>query len=222
MSVDKFGRHTTSGHGRTTPLALSNDVKIKKRKSADFDVENKRLCNVANPIDFQDAVNRRYFESKVPTQLSKAYSFHSYGIKDVAFPREDDDAVTLGYLKTNSVLVKDNTFVDARSLRIGNVGAPEEADDVVTRAYMADNIMCTSINLGSAYDAMFKRIQRLAKPQDLDDAVSRRYLKEAMADLAYTVYLKLLRGSRSGSLSRDEWDTKVAQDKPWSELFESI
>ncbi len=228
MSVDKFGRHGRSSGGEIH--THSNDLKsFHDQSTGDYDFENKRLKNVANPVDFQDAVNRRYFESKVPVQLAKAYSFRQFGIKDVGYPRDNGDAVTLQYLKTNCVLVdqeqQQQGTIDARSMRITNLDEPTDGNDAVTLDYVLNNAICTSINMSHAFDARFHRIEKLSKPQDLDDAVSKRYLKEAMADLAYTVYLKLLRSKaspRTTAIKKDLWDLLVDQGSTWEELFKSI
>ena len=100
MAVDKFGRYSdeskSSAKGpKGEGFALTSD--------GNYDVKNKRLCNVADPVDSEDTVNletlRKTVEPCLRQNLKRtAYDALKHNICNVGEPVEDTDAVTQGYL----------------------------------------------------------------------------------------------------------------------------
>lgn len=72
MSVDVFGRQLTSksviksisGGGRGPP---GNGFKL--TADGQYDIDNKRLCNIADPIENNDAVSLKLMRKKIATTL---------------------------------------------------------------------------------------------------------------------------------------------------------
>lgn len=65
MSIDVFGRHLGSSKVARGPPGIGFNL----TKSGDFDLEKKRLCNVADPIDKNDAINLITWEAFVSEDL---------------------------------------------------------------------------------------------------------------------------------------------------------
>lgn len=65
MSIDVFGRHLGSSKVARGPPGIGFNL----TKSGDFDLEKKRLCNVADPIDKNDALNLSTWDSFVEEEL---------------------------------------------------------------------------------------------------------------------------------------------------------
>lgn len=215
MSIDKFGRHS-SGRSRAAPYDLV------RSKSGDYDVGGKRLSNVADPLENTDAVNQRFLTLSVPRRSDKdmSYSFHQYVLKGIARPKENGDAVNLAYIRNNCLLLG-RPYIDARSKPVVNVFPPTNDNDAVTLKYMTDRVLCKSVTEPHLYDAKKCRIKNLSHPYAADDATTKGYVKEMIGDLAYTIYLQLANPirSRSSTISREEWDSRVSHEEKWSDLF---
>jgi len=67
MSVDVFGRqlHPLKGIVRGPP-----GEGFRLTPEGHFDMENKRLCQVAHPLEFQDAVNLDYLQDVLQTETT--------------------------------------------------------------------------------------------------------------------------------------------------------
>ena len=65
MSIDVFGRHLGSSKVARGPPGIGFNL----TKSGDFDLENKRLCNVADPIDKNDAINLNTWDDWLSEEL---------------------------------------------------------------------------------------------------------------------------------------------------------
>lgn len=85
-----------------------------------FDIDNKRLTNVADPGDHKDAVNKEYVDgsltrnttnlltsidtilnSKIPFDADGSLDMQNKRIKAISWPQEDNDAISRTYLHTN-------------------------------------------------------------------------------------------------------------------------
>lgn len=62
MSVDKFGRHTSTAI-KTKLLRGIPGQGFTLTQSGDFNIENKRLSNVRNPTEAQDASTKAYVDN---------------------------------------------------------------------------------------------------------------------------------------------------------------
>lgn len=76
MSVDKFGRHSSKAF-KTKLLRGIPGQGFTLTQSGDFNIENKRLCNVKNPTETQDASTKAYVDNTITKVLAR-------NLKDVA------------------------------------------------------------------------------------------------------------------------------------------
>ena len=61
MSVDKFGRFS-----KRARLSVSSGAQgFKLTADGDYDVENKRIKNLENPVENHDAINKRYIDNQI-------------------------------------------------------------------------------------------------------------------------------------------------------------
>lgn len=82
MSVDVFGRQLTSRHGvksvsggRGSRGPPGNGFNI--TADGQYDIDNKRLCNVANPTEQNDAVTVQVMQSAVQQEIRLVYQITS-------------------------------------------------------------------------------------------------------------------------------------------------
>lgn len=110
MSFDKFGRHST----KTATTKLLRGIPgqgFKLTKTNDFDIENKRLCNVGNPIDDQDASTRKNVNDTIAKKCliieSEVVNCKGKRLTNAAKPVDDKDVATVDFvLKEITKIVK--------------------------------------------------------------------------------------------------------------------
>lgn len=69
MSIDVFGRQLTHNDATRGPPGLG----FKLTNDGHFDIENRRLCVVADAADLQDAVNVKVLRKFVSDELDKIF-----------------------------------------------------------------------------------------------------------------------------------------------------
>ena len=107
MSVDKFGRYSSSGNTQTIQgqkgpkgdgFNLTDD--------GDYDIQLKRICNVGMPTENGDAVNlstlNLYVGNSLLVNEKKEYDAKGYRIVNLDTPISDGDAVNKLYFTSNS------------------------------------------------------------------------------------------------------------------------
>lgn len=67
MSVDVFGRQLNQAEGVRGPPGIGYKI----TKDGQYDLENKRLCNLAQPINFNDAVNLETLQNKIEAEVQR-------------------------------------------------------------------------------------------------------------------------------------------------------
>lgn len=80
MSIDVFGRKLTQNDGSRGPPGTG----FKLTDDGQFDLENKRLCLVADAADLQDAVNLQVLRQVVDKELEKVFKIVEAQKKEVA------------------------------------------------------------------------------------------------------------------------------------------
>ena len=121
-------------------------VGFKLTADNNYDIDDKRLTNVADLNDNKDAINKNYFNN-VFTSLKGAYlkknedvDMNGKAIKSLSWPHDNNDAVPKKYLyqygllfysKSNSFNAKDNKIVKALD--------PEDQQDVATKNYVDES-----------------------------------------------------------------------------------
>ena len=126
-----------------------------------YDIDNKKLTNVADPNENKDAINKDYFDN-VFTSFKGTYlkknedvDMNGKAIKNLSWPHDNNDAVPKKYLYLYGLLFdnKSNSF-NAKDKKIVKALDPEDQQDVATKNYVD--------NLDSAIqDSMVQRINKL-------------------------------------------------------------
>jgi hypothetical protein len=139
MSVDKFGRHSAKSakikllHGPTSTRGISYTV------SGNFDFDNKRLCNVGQPLKDKDGTSKIYVDTTIADtvkdclkNIGDAYNCGWKRLEFVGDPRASSDAMTFGLFKqefkssikymNDSLDIMSKTLVslDARLIKLEN------------------------------------------------------------------------------------------------------
>lgn len=133
-------------------------IGFKLTEDGNYDMERKILKNVAEPSETTDCVTRNYTDS-LHTQLR-------------------NDILVL----TDSSLISNEKYFDAKRKIIRYQGDPEEAFDSATKKYVDDTVeQLKSISLingsGNNYNAKGKNIVNLRDPENSKHAVNKQYLE---------------------------------------------
>ena len=99
MSVDVFGRNLKRAGGSRDPPGVG----FKVTSSGQYDIDNKRLCNIAEPKHFSDAVNLDALQRIVRMEITSIHEVIAKLRKDldnlnliVEADRDEIDAKLLG------------------------------------------------------------------------------------------------------------------------------
>nr|DAC81334.1 TPA_asm: tailspike [Megastigmus wasp adintovirus] len=71
MSVDLFGRYLSHSEGNRGPIGY------KLTTDGQYSLENRRLCNVAEPVDSKDVVNLKTLQKTVKTEIESVKTITS-------------------------------------------------------------------------------------------------------------------------------------------------
>lgn len=227
MNVDKFGRYTYTGmtidkfgrHQSRERLRGPKGEGFKLTEDGDYNIENKRLVNVADPTLETDGVNLKTINSQLSSCMKvnndDMFDAQNRRVCNVADPFNSNDVLTKGHFDSNTPFkLNASLSYSFHQYRIQDVAEPEEDGDAVNLKYVKrETVKKTDGN----WDVGNLRISNLAKPQDIDDAVSKRYLKTVLSELGYAVYKSINKG-RADTLPAEEWKSKV-MDSTWEELF---
>lgn len=115
MVVDKFGRQYLSGDTNGRDKQGPRGIGFKLTSDGDFNVENKKIVNLANPLNELDAVNR---QSTLIVE-SGTVSMRKRRLIELASPLDDSDAITKKYAKDLLKTVEINEKIKACPRRIG-------------------------------------------------------------------------------------------------------
>lgn len=159
MSIDKFGRyHAALRGGRQGPpglgFTLSND--------GHFDIRNKRLANVADPVNESDVITLKHY-------LNTKYDFDLKRLVNLAGPQSDTDGVNKMYV--------DHACRSACGHTLNRLHA-----DVNSKITMYAIANCLHRN-GQEFVASNKRIIQLKEPQENNDAVTKLYVDKLLDNL---------------------------------------
>lgn len=117
MSVDKFGRYSDQGI-RSRSNAKGDRLPV--TPNGDYDIGNKRLQFVNDPIESKDAVNLQTLLLETSNSLKlndgKDYNCGSRKLTEVGPPEHFDDAVNVNYI----VRVLSEIFFDFYNLLVVN------------------------------------------------------------------------------------------------------
>ena len=196
MSVDKFGRHSSS-HIYTEPgvsVRYVNNNFLRRDGSndvvADISLNSNKIANLANPVNDQDASTKIYVDTKVDKSgdtMSGILNMNNNKITGLADPTNAQDAVSKSYVKSftrNTFLKIDGTNIMEGNLslndhKITDLANPTAAQDAVSKRYVdtkadtkldkSGDIMTGELNMNN------NKITGLADPTDAQDVVTKLY-----------------------------------------------
>jgi hypothetical protein len=104
---------------------------------------SKKIVNVTNPTNAQDAATKNYVDTKFTTDAiilnGGQWDAENLKIQNLAAPAANSDAATKAYVDTKfttDALILSGGLWDAENLKIQNVATPQNANDAVTKAYV--------------------------------------------------------------------------------------
>lgn len=197
MTVDKFGRRTNErgaggGGGGITSVRGPKGDGFTFSSTGNYDMLQKRLENVGDPVNEGDAANLKTIDSKCLTidMSPTVFSAKKRRIADVAEPEVASDCATKDYIDQrvnetvthtylNKVaLVKPSLtadHLDARNVKIINIAAPEGASDVASKGYV-DNHPLLLKRRDKAWHMGNRRLTAVAQPVQPSDCVNLEYI----------------------------------------------
>lgn len=128
MNVDKFGRHSAKAASAKLLRGIPGQG-FKLTEAGNFNLEYKRLCNVADPLEDHDASTRRYVEKTILprvrgplAQLEKkclilqnnVYNCNTKRLTNVAPPNDNLDAANVQFVQREIINAIDKQFTEAR------------------------------------------------------------------------------------------------------------
>jgi hypothetical protein len=137
-----FDNHRISNVGKAryegdaVNLKVLRENAVNKKEDGNWDCKEKRLTNVADPLDPNDVVTKSYLFDNIPVKSKKSYNFSSYKLRMIGHPEELSDAVNVEYMQKNSLIKSADSVFDAGSSRIKNTAKPQELDDVINKRYL--------------------------------------------------------------------------------------
>lgn len=123
MSVDKFGRHESSFAREV--LRGPPGVGFKLTHDGHYDLKRKRLCNLADPIENEGAVNLKMLRVLTLNCESSNDNFDAKNkrIQNVASAEKDTDAVNRRYITQEISKLKQDIYdqIDKLSTTLKNI-----------------------------------------------------------------------------------------------------
>lgn len=188
MSVDKFGRHSDHIKIRGTKgppgegFELTND--------GDYNMKNKKLCNVGNAVASNDAVNLAMLENQSTKYVGKSsipgeevWDAHMMQIRYVGEPKKETDAVNVSFLR-KCTISDVNTRLEwkCRKRRLVDVADPINGLDAVNQQTLKRTLngclRLTDEPLPTReWDANNLVIKNVGTPKDESDAVNKGWIK---------------------------------------------
>lgn len=140
MSIDKFGRtlQNEENYGKFVQTGQGIPISL----DGNYDVQHKRIENLADPVYVKDAVNSDYVLGKVKSclrlKVGGFYDARHNNIRRVKDPVENDDAVTKQYLES-LIPKKLSTGYSLENFRLMDIAYPQSFGDGVNLQYVISN-----------------------------------------------------------------------------------
>lgn len=168
-------------------------VGFKLTNDGNYDIDNRRLTNVAEPADHKDAINKNYFDNGIirfSTSFQQVFlrknediDMNGKGIKNLSWPHDNNDAVPKKYLYHYGLLFdgKSNSY-NAKDKKIANVLDPEDLQDVVTKNSMIQEIsklrvyIDGKINSTARFTSMFYSLELSSITAPSFDIIDKLYV----------------------------------------------
>lgn len=195
MSVDKFGRYSEGigGCKETAGVKGSPGIGFILTQNGDYDIQNKRLCNVSEAVDDGDAITLQTFKRKFSKCLKSdkdGYYAEGKRLRGTADPIDLKDAINLDTLikqitkclQLQKSTDDNNTAYLAGGKRIKGVADPIGMTDAVNYQTITEETsslwkqlsLCLQYN-EKGYDLAGKRLSGLPNPAREDDAINYKF-----------------------------------------------
>lgn len=180
LSIDKFGGYLGyANKDRSTQPGIG----FKLTSNNDYDIDQKRLTNIGDSIDPNDAVNLNYVKSNCLIYDGEQINIKKRKLTNVGDPKSDTDAVTKTYFenrleKNLENCVKFNATknkIDCKNCVLTNVSKPNNKADAVSLEYLKSN--CLLFENGR-FNANNSIITNIKEPIESMDVVSKLYVEK--------------------------------------------
>lgn len=180
-SIDKFGGYLGyKSTGKIIPGPPGKGFKLTSNN--DYDIENKRLTNIGQSIESNDAVSLNYILTNCPIFEEKQVNYKKRKLTNVDDPESKTDVVTKGYFesalkKDLSLCVKFNSnrkFIDCKQSIIKNLSDPIDDKDAISLEYFKNNSL--HIENGN-FNARQIKITNIKDPEQSSDVTSKGYIE---------------------------------------------
>lgn len=185
MSIDKFGRYNPCPRSIRSPVCRGIDF----TDNGDVDIQYKRLCNVADAIYEEDAVNLNTLKQNCLCPIDNIhYDAISRKIINLATPTLSADAATKSYVDEKLPVIN-SEICDFNGHRLSNIGYPETSTDAVNKEFIINEIE-NKLFQKTKYEVDFEklRLTNIAAPLDKTDAVNKEFLFERLSLFRDNIY----------------------------------
>lgn len=170
MSLDKFGRQLVGGSEEVLRGPKGEGFVL--TPEGDYDMQSKKLCNLASPSKSNDAVTLDTLNKINNNNLKLIdgkFDANKMTITNIGQPKHDTDAVSVGYFKSRSLAYNSQTKeYDAKSGRIINLSVPQSLYDAVNYKYLSSTLASLSYAI---YCQLHKNKKNLKSFQDWSNLV---------------------------------------------------
>lgn len=178
MSVDKFGRYSSSNNSPTAQgLRGPKGEGFTLTSSGDYDIQFKRICNVGLPTENGDAVNLDTFKATLGKFLSQNEN-NNYDVKgnkicNLSEPINDGDAVNKQFFIFNTPVKLADSY-SFHQFRVQDVAYPKSDGDAVNYKTFKNNALVIDKGVFNAKNLIISNIN---DPKAGQDTVNLRYLQ---------------------------------------------
>lgn len=182
MSVDKFGRHARdieSSRGRRNYREV-----FPKTTSGDYDVQNRLLCNVKEPISDSDVATKGFVLKKVLKRTlpdNNDIDLEGKLIRNVRDPLLPADAATMRYVSKMVPTVHDH-FWSFSNKRLSDVQDPIYEGEAINLRTLQLLTLHKKFKTDNNYDANNFKITNLGACEQDGDAVNKKALDHTVKE----------------------------------------
>lgn len=186
MSIDKFGRFNR--HTRINVVRGPAGEGFRLTDEGDYDIENKRLCNVGDVVSEEDAVSFKILKENCLYQIDDQYDAAFKNIINLADPKSLTDAATKSYVDARIPTVS-NGICNFEGYKLNNIGYPSDPTDAVSKQFITD---------------IFNRIQQRVEDR-LQDFIN--IINNHVYSILYEIYVKKTKDNPIKSI--DDWKKNI-------------
>lgn len=177
MSVDKFGRRKRA-HSVQGPKGIGFNLTAE----GDYDMQDKRLVRVKDPVQDGDAVNlrsvRTVFNNSLCVNKDGVFNANSMKIVNLKDPSAPNDVTNKRYVDARVPELGNEAWAFKRK-RLSNVADPKYDGEVVTLGYLKQSALIKS---SVGYNANNVCISNVGHPANDGDAVNKGYFERRFSE----------------------------------------